>query len=153
MNYLFKSVFNFTFNGMTDFSPAWVTALCRIITEAGAQQQALIGILVSYHAYPYRTVINIFPMEISFSKTLFNFLPHPSEQTKNMQSFPLLLAFEPSLMTASAPIPAAISVILSVAVDRALPIISAYSVNSPPRISLTMADRSLPSHTANTVCP
>jgi hypothetical protein len=34
----------------------------------------------------------------------------------------------------------ALAAILSVAVDRALPIISVYAVNSPPRISLTMAN-------------
>ena len=47
----------------------------------------------------------------------------------------------------------AFAVILAVAVDRALPIISVYSVNSPPRINLTMADKSLPSHMAYTVWP
>jgi len=30
-----------------------------------------------------RTVSNIAPKEISFSKTLFNSVPHPSEQSKN----------------------------------------------------------------------
>ena len=46
---------------------------------------------------------------------------------------------------------AAWAIILLVAVARAFPIISVYSVNSPPRINLTMADRSLPSQIANTV--
>jgi hypothetical protein len=72
-----------------------VPAFCCVVTEVGAQQPAIIDILVSFHAYPYRTVSNILPKEISVSKTRFNFLPHPSEQTKNMQSLPLFLASEP----------------------------------------------------------
>ena len=54
---------------------------------------------------------------------------------------------------ASAPFSAAWAIILLVAISRAFPIISVYSVNSPPTINLTMADRSFPSQMANTVWP
>ena len=43
-------------------------------------------------------------------------------------------------MIASAPISSAWETILFVATARALPIMSVYSVNSPPRTNLTMAD-------------